>query len=233
MKQLLIILSFTFLKNPINGQTENIGQFAIWKPRDGMLQNFETGYKQHLNWHKANGDKWNWYGWYIISGDRYGQFVDATFDHNWSDFDKAVNPADDMADNRLHVLPFADLQTVFKVANYAKASTIDTFLLKTKLVKLVTLTVYDISQSLKVCEALKEYYITKKISYFKVYQLIDGGYTHQIIILMGFSDWKDYAISERLTEKISEMEKNMKVTAIHSVFSETMVYREDMSLFPN
>lgn len=138
-----------------------------------------------------------------------------------------------MADNRLHVLPFADLQTVFKVANYAKASTNDTLLLKTKLVKLVTLTVYDIAQSLKVCEALKEYYITKKISYFKVYQLIDGGYTHQIIILMGFSDWKDYAISERLTEKISEMEKNMKVTAIHSVFSETMVYREDMSLFPN
>lgn len=82
MKQLLIILSFTFLKNPINGQTENIGQFAIWKARDGMLQNFETGYKQHLNWHKTNGDKWNWYGWYIISGDRYGQFVDATFDHN-------------------------------------------------------------------------------------------------------------------------------------------------------
>lgn len=233
MKQLLIILSFTFLKNPINGQTENIGQFAIWKPRDGMHQNFETGYKQHLNWHKTNGDKWNWYGWYIISGDRYGQFVDATFDHNWSDFDKAVNPADDMADNRLHVLPFADLQTVFKVANYAKASTNDTLLLKTKLVKLVTLTVYDIAQSLKVCEALKEYYITKKINYFKVYQLIDGGYTHQIIILMGFNDWKDYAISERLTEKISEMEKNMKVTAIHSVFSETMVYREDMSLFPN
>lgn len=232
MKQLLIILGFILLKNAIYGQDQNIGQFAIWKPKDGMLQNFEKGYKQHLNWHKTNADKWSWYGWYIISGDRYGQFVDATFDHNWSDFDKAVNPADDMADNRLHVFPFADIQTVFKVAYYAKASTNNTPELKAKFVKLVTLTVNDIDQSLKACEMLKDYYISKQIKYFKVYKMIDGGYTNQIIILMGFSDWKDYAISEKLEEKISEIEKNLKADVIRSVLSETLAYREDLSLFP-
>ncbi len=232
MKQLVIILGFLFLQNPIYGQTKNIGQFAIWKPKDGMLQYFETGYKQHLNWHKINEDKWSWYGWYIISGNRYGQFVDATFDHNWSDFDKAVNPADDMADNRLHVFPFADIQTVFKVAGYAKASTNDTLALKTKFVKLVTLTVNDIDQSLRACELLKDYYTSKQINYFNVYTLIDGGYTNQIFILMGFSDWKDYAISEKLEEKISEIEKNLKIDAIRSVLSETLAYREDLSLFP-
>lgn len=233
MRQLIIILSFTFFTSVIYGQAQNIGQFAIWKPKDGMLQNFETGYKQHLNWHKTNEDKWSWYGWFIISGNRYGQFVDATFDHNWTDFDKAVKPADDMADNRLHVFPFADIQTVFKVAYYAKASTNDTFALKTKFLKLVTLTVYDIDHSLKACEILKDYYTSKQIKYFKVYKMIDGGYTNQIIILMGFSDWKDYAISENLNEKISEIEQNMKVDAINSVLSETLAYREDMSLFSN
>ncbi|MGN6211083.1 hypothetical protein [Parafilimonas sp.] len=232
MKQLIVIAGLIFFANAIHGQDKNIGQFAIWKPKEAMLQNFENGYKQHLNWHKANGDKWDWYGWFIISGARYGQFVDATFDHNWADFDKAVKPADDMADNRLHVFPFADVQTVFKVAYYAKASTNDTFMLKASLLKLVTLSVDDIDQSLKVCEMLKDHYASDQIKYFKVYKMIDGGDINQIIILMGFENWKDYAISENLNDKISAIQEIMKVNAINSISSETLVYRKDMSLFP-
>lgn len=147
MKTLRLIFLLIFFASFTYAQNSNIGQFAVWKTKEGQLQNFENGYKQHLNWHKSNDDKWGWYGWFIVSGNRYGQFVDATFDHTWADFDKAVKPSEDTADNRLHVFPFGDVQTIFKVSHYLKYSTVDTFANKLKLIKMVTLTTDTIEQA--------------------------------------------------------------------------------------
>ena len=61
-----------------------IAAFSFWQPKDA--QRFEAGYKKHLQWHKNSGDAWDWYGWYVISGPHDGQFLDATFDHSFSDF---------------------------------------------------------------------------------------------------------------------------------------------------
>ena len=228
----LISMAFLFASTTY-GQESNIGQFAIWKPKEGQLQNFENGYKQHLNWHKTNGDKWGWHGWYIVSGSRYGQFVDATFNHTWADFDNAVKPAEDIADNRLHVFPFGDVQTIFKVSNYPKASTVDTFALKTRLIKLVTLTVDNVEQSLKMTEKLKDFYVSRQIKTFKTYKVVDGGATNQIILIMGFISWEEYSMSESLNEKVTEFEQLLKIKSVSSINSETMVYRADMSWFPN
>lgn len=229
VRLIAVLLAFTGL---VGGQDANIGQFAIWKPKEGHLQNFENGYKQHLNWHKINGDTWGWYGWFFVSGPRYGQFVDATFNHTWADFDKAVKPAEDLADNRLHVFPFGDVQTIFKVVLYPKASTADTIAFSTKLIRFVTLTVDNIDQSLKVAEKLKDFYGSKQIKSFKTFKVIDGGTTNQLILMLSFRSWEDYAISENLCEKISEYEQSLKVKTIRTIVSETMVYREDMSWFP-
>lgn len=75
MKTLRLIFLLIFFASFTYAQNSNIGQFAVWKTKEGQLQNFENGYKQHLNWHKSNDDKWGWYGWFIISGNRYGQFL--------------------------------------------------------------------------------------------------------------------------------------------------------------
>lgn len=233
MNKLRLFISLFFMVNLNYGQELTIGQFAVWKPKEAQLQNFENGYKQHLSWHKKNGDKWGWYGWYVISGPRYGQFVDATFDHSWADFDKAIKPAEDMADNRLHVFPFGEVQTIFKVSNYRKASTIDTFVLKTKLIRFVTLTVGNIEQALKLTEKLKDFYVGKQIRTFKTFRVIDGGATNQIILMMGFESWEGYAISETLNEKIEEIEQGLKQKVINSIISETLIYRTDMSWFPD
>jgi hypothetical protein len=233
MRKILIYVALCLFAVKGYGQSNTIGQFAIWKPKEGQLQNFENGYKQHLNWHKSNGDKWSWYGWFVVSGTHYGQFVDATFDHTWADFDKAVKPAEDVADNRFHVFPFGDVQTFFKVSNYAKASIVDTFAMKIKLIKLVTLTVDDIEQSLKMTEKMKDFYVSKQIKVFKTYKLVDGGATNQIIIMMGFSNWEEYSMSETLNEKVIEFEQILKTKSVSSINSETMLYRADMSLFPN
>ncbi|TDO71216.1 hypothetical protein EV143_10971 [Flavobacterium chryseum] len=232
MKKTKITCFFLLFSIFIFGQTKNIGQFAIWKPKEGQTKNFENGYKQHLNWHKTNGDSWSWYGWFIISGERYGQFVDATFNLKWSDFDKPVNPSDDMADNKINVFPYADVQTVFKVMHLKELSTQDLYSSKFKLTKMLTIKFANSSKTKIVFEELQNFYKSKNIKTVNTFKIADGGNLNEFIILLGFSNWEEYAASENIMDEISKIESKMNDKVISSVQSETMIYRDDLSYFP-
>jgi len=87
------------------------GQFArivVIQPKPGHAEAFTAGYERHLAWHKANQDPWTWHGWTFVLGERIGLFMDGTFGHAASDFDHAVDPAGDAADNATNVTPHAD-----------------------------------------------------------------------------------------------------------------------------
>jgi len=87
------------------------GRFArivVIAPKPGEGRAFEEGYQRHLEWHRAHADPWQWYGWSFVLGDRLGQFMDGTFGHASADFDAAVDPAGDAADNAANVVPHAD-----------------------------------------------------------------------------------------------------------------------------
>jgi hypothetical protein len=87
------------------------GPFArivVLAPKPGRAADFEAGYQRHLAWHRSHRDPWTWYGWTFVLGDRLGQFMDGTFGHAAADFDNAVDPAGDGADNVANVSPVAD-----------------------------------------------------------------------------------------------------------------------------
>jgi hypothetical protein len=86
-------------------------RIVVLEPLAGQEQAFEAGYRRHLEWHRAAGDPWRWYGWQIVSGDRAGFFMDGTFGHPWRAFDEAVQPAADAADNFKNVFPHAKLRS--------------------------------------------------------------------------------------------------------------------------
>lgn len=109
-----IVLSGTGVVSQAQEVSHAITSFVIWKPLPGHEDEFESVYKRHLQWHKAAQDTWSWYGWYFVSGERYGQFMDATFDHAWADFDKPIKPAGDRADNRVNVFPYGEVKSVYK-----------------------------------------------------------------------------------------------------------------------
>src|SRR5687767_11966933 len=134
MKILTVLFSFAALL--AHGQQNNIAHVSIWLPKAGNELNFENGYKQHLKWHAVNNDRWDWYGWYVISGDRTGHFIDATFGHPWSDFDHSVNPAGDGADNDLHTVPFGHFIRGYKLAFMPELSTTDSLVLKAKFLRI-------------------------------------------------------------------------------------------------
>ena len=82
-------------------------RMVVLEPRDGQERNFEEGYQRHLEWHRQQKDSWTWLGWSFVLGPRLGQFMDGTFGHPAGDFDKAVDPAADAADNSRTVVPYA------------------------------------------------------------------------------------------------------------------------------
>ncbi|KAA2240877.1 hypothetical protein F0L74_32625 [Chitinophaga agrisoli] len=222
--KLLPFLPFLLLTHAVLAQS-SVAQFAIWRPKDGTTASFEKGYQQHLLWHKTHGDTWSWYGWFISSGPRLGQFVDASFDHAWSDFDHPVDPAGDGADNQLHVYPFGEIQTVFKTVLIKSLSTGDSRSLQSKFIRLITLQVTDINSGIQVLEQFKRSY--QPLQHFLVYKLADGGSLNQLMIMWGFSTFEDYGKSEALQEALYKAG-----TTIRSITSETLVYRANMSLFP-
>ena len=97
--------------SPSSLARQSPGQFArivVIQPRAGQATEFTAGYKRHLLWHKDNKDPWTWHGWTFVLGERIGQFMDGTFGHAMTDFDHAVNPVADAADNSQNVAPHAE-----------------------------------------------------------------------------------------------------------------------------
>jgi hypothetical protein len=230
MKVFIVFLLFVSVR--VMAQDNAVAHFSFWKPRPGQEQQFEKGYKQHLIWHRNNGDRWAWYGWYFISGPRAGQFVDATFDHAWGDFDKPVKPAEDQADNLLHTYPFGDFLGGSKMIHLPNLSIADSSSLKSKFLRLVTIHVTDIAAGKKLIDKLKSTYQAGGIRSFMTFKLVDGGNLHQLILLIGLNRFEEYSRLENFQEDLMAIELAMKVKAISSVTSETLVYRADMSLFP-
>ena len=109
--QLVFAAALLGIFSPLSHAQNSPGQFArlvILEPRPGLRSEFTAGYQRHLVWHKNNKDPWTWYGWTFVLGERLGQFMDGTFGHAITNFDHAVDPTGDSADNDRNVSPYAD-----------------------------------------------------------------------------------------------------------------------------
>lgn len=101
----LLLLSTLAYAQPAAGP---YARMVVIQPKPGQDAAFEQGYQRHLEWHSKAGDRWTWYGWSFVLGDRLGMFMDGTFGHAAANFDAAVQPAGDAADNAANVVPYAD-----------------------------------------------------------------------------------------------------------------------------
>jgi len=222
MKPLLI--ATVLLSSLASAQDRNVSQFVIWQPKEGQAQTFETGYQQHLQWHAANNDPWDWYGWYFISGPRSGQFMDATVDHAWQDFDTPLKPAEDGADNKLHVYPFADLRAVMKLERIISCG--NNTGLQSRLLRMITLSTTDINAAITVTGKLKEQLHT---SCLYVYKVVDGGDLNQLILLLGYTSYKELGRDTALPAILARLDNLPSGKSIQYITSETLVFKKEMS----
>jgi hypothetical protein len=105
MKTLVAALAFAALSP---AWAQSYARMVVIVPKPGQAEAFEKGYERHLQWHKGVQDPWTWYGWTFVLGNRINRFMDGTFGHAAADFDAAVQPAADAADNNVNVVPYAD-----------------------------------------------------------------------------------------------------------------------------
>lgn len=224
---LVIISSYRYA----NAQQPGIVQFAIWKPNQGQALDFENGYKRHLEWHRSNRDPWSWHGWYVISGERYGQFIDATFYHKWPEFDAAIKPAEDMADNRINVFPYGNVQTVFKARELFELSDKDTLHFTSRFSRLLTIKSSQLSVAVSFVRQLKEDLSKSGIRSFHCFQIVDGDSPLTLLVLIGFASWKEYEGAEDINRSFQLVDPG-KYDHHFSIKSETLAYRPDLSYFP-
>lgn len=213
------------------GSPARIASFSFWKPKPGQEQLFEMGYKKHLQWHAGNGELWNWYGWYIVSGQHADQFLDATFDHAWSDFDHPVSPAGDGADNSLHTEPFGDFLYNCKVSRIDEASICEATGLQTRFTRMFTFTVTDITGAARLLTNLKDKYVQEKgIKNFQCFRLVDGGSLDQMILLVGIPDWQHMEQTQDITADLAELERSAHTHVILQTEAALLSYQQGMSL---
>jgi len=105
LKTLVAVFAFVTLSPAF---AQSYARMVVIVPKPGQAEAFEKGYERHLQWHKGAQDPWTWYGWTFVLGNRINRFMDGTFGHAAADFDAAVQPAADAADNNVNVVPYAD-----------------------------------------------------------------------------------------------------------------------------
>ena len=90
----LVVLSLLLLALPVVSQEEPgpITRVFVDKAKTGMEQQYEEAVKQHIAWHREQGDTWSWEVRRIESGENFGQYLWITRGHRWEDFD---NPEPD------------------------------------------------------------------------------------------------------------------------------------------
>jgi hypothetical protein len=101
----LTLLACLGMSQTIAAQTGGAAQVYVYQLKDRLA--FERGYRKHLEWHAREGDQLVWYGWYVVSGERTGAFVDGTFGATVDALANRIEPKNDAADFKANAASYA------------------------------------------------------------------------------------------------------------------------------
>jgi hypothetical protein len=80
-------------------------QLSTYHVKPGASAAFLEGYRAHLAWHMKARDRWAWYVWEVVSGERQGMYVGGSFDHDWAELERRPRPAEDGANHDATIGP--------------------------------------------------------------------------------------------------------------------------------
>ena len=68
-------------------QPKTMARVVTITVKPGMGPQFEAGMKKYHQWQHEHNITSTYYTWEIVSGKRFGEYITATFNHDWKDFD--------------------------------------------------------------------------------------------------------------------------------------------------
>jgi len=203
-------------------------RLLFWQIKPGMTRDFEEGYKRHLEWHRRHHDTWAWHGWMITSGERYGYFMDASFQHRWSDFDTPATPsAEDSADNNLNVATYADERSAASYDAISGEATRD--LLTSPL-----LTVYHFAITPGAATELESIVSVelRAVGRHALLRPVNGA--TEYLLLLPAAKQADYATQAEIVRRLLDsVRRKSKGALIVAYRTETGRYRPDLSNVPD
>lgn len=237
---LFVFLGLAVMTTEVLGQKsdKNLARFTFIVAKEGMQKQFEDGYKRHLEWHIDNGDQWNWYGWFIASGNRLGYFVDATFGHDWAEFDKPVDSAKDVADIAINVLPFARFYTQFTCVYLPEFSNGTEANLSSSLPQNIYFKIkpgFELTFEKFLAELNKDWQKSEPKQNYLWYRIEDGGESPQYLLFLPHKNFTEKQKSENFLAKLwsrNPTAQTLFQTSVDSIRNETLRYRSDMTFIP-
>ncbi len=84
---LLPLLGFCLALFTESAQSQNLAMVYRVTPKSGSGAGFETAFRQHMEWRKANNDPWVWETYQVAVGQDLGTYFVRSGDHTWADID--------------------------------------------------------------------------------------------------------------------------------------------------
>jgi hypothetical protein len=195
------------------------------RARGGLARQLDDGYRRHLDWHAAAGERWAWYLWEVTNGERAGLYVDGTLAHAWADFDAAVNPPGDRADNDVNVDPFATRAAnhVWRFRPELSGASVDP-----ETAPLVLRTEYHVGRGAEgtFVSTLQQLRASAATRPYAVYELVSGGELPTYVLWVPAATWVD---AGAFADRIAPITRALATDAEH-VRAELWRFRPDLSL---
>lgn len=233
--------------SPVTGAAERAGFLFAYYPKEGRRDEFDLGYRRHLEWHRERNDRLVWYAWYVASGERVGMFVDGTFGLRFADFDQRIAPAEDAADFKRTVAPYSDVayrKVLELVPELSSATPLEERSPPASLEVLTCLVAPG--REMKFEAAIKRLVGTSGGDSglgFAVYRQLSGGKQPAYLLMIPRENYASFAsagvftsldrmVARSLAGGAREQTLEDLALSVREVYSEAWSYREDLSYFP-
>ena len=81
------VFTFVMALGVIPAQGQELGRMWAFTPKMGQGPAFEEALRGHMEFREAQGDPWDWQIYQVVVGDNVGDYVVASWEHTWEDFD--------------------------------------------------------------------------------------------------------------------------------------------------
>lgn len=82
-----IVFVFVMALGMVPVQGQDLGRMWTFTPKMGQGPAFEEALRGHMEFREAQGDPWDWQIYQVVVGDNVGDYIAASWDHTWEDFD--------------------------------------------------------------------------------------------------------------------------------------------------
>jgi hypothetical protein len=240
-----VLSSLVLLIPALAQQPGNLAEIHINRVKPGTTQQYETGRKNHMAWHKNQNDTWSWYTWEVLTGEGTGSYVVGTFQHSWKDLDgRAKFTQADSADAQANVgsslageqqsyyVYRPDLSLAQEAFPPAPLISVTHFMLKPEGINDFLDGIKKIQDGIK-----KTNYPLAGAS--RWYQLVNGGETPHFVLVGDRANWASFQpptdkTLDSMMEEAYGKEQGAAILnalrkAVRSTLTEALQYRPDLS----